>query len=133
MKITIQKQVTTKEEVEVEIPVPSFWKNGNAYAAIYSEDKKQFVNLSIEGGNSNYIHGWLSDYDVAEFINHTEITAEEFNSAKREAIARLRFEAEESLSVTDDPQEKYGKAVSVTDDQETFDWAAEYYEPAGDE
>lgn len=113
MKFLIPKQVTTKEEIEVDIPVPSFWKNQSTsfteYFAIAKEQMQKMCLSNSPSGNVNFINGYMVDSQISEAITGTEITKEEYKAAKSELYARLRFETEESLSVVTSPEVKYGK------------------------
>lgn len=111
MTITSTKKITVTQEIEL----PYFCKEKSImgsyteYFAIYSEDENvPRCRLDLwHDGKGVFLRTYRTYSDDDFLLSAKQITAEEFEAAKREAIARLRVEGEESLSVTDDPQVKY--------------------------
>lgn len=87
MKIEINESV----KKEVDIPVPSFWKNEggyvNTYYAIYSETKIKVVTIIGNGNASVSCHDKLYDHEVSQLKE--QISKLEYTDKETDALSML--------------------------------------------
>jgi hypothetical protein len=95
--LTIKTQVTHKEEREVIIPIPSFWKNerGDEFKALL--DENTFMQISFYNPiDTCMIQNGQAEYFKKEIANtHTNflvISEEEFMSAYKDARFKTDLE-----------------------------------------
>jgi hypothetical protein len=93
--LTIKTQVTHKEEREVTIPIPSFWKNGAGSEFKALVDKNTFV--------------WISFFKAIDTVSLQVGAAENFN--REAASAHQRWET----CTEDEFFEAYRKARKQTE------------------
>lgn len=95
--LTIKTQVTHKEEREVEIPIPSFWKNedGDEFKALL--DDKTFMQINFYRSIDTVMiqNGDAENYKRTIASTHTNflvISEEEFMSAYKDARFKTDLE-----------------------------------------
>lgn len=97
----IQKQITTVEQIEVEISLPYYSKSENCYFMIPNERGCIRVWVGEESASISY-HQLSSS--IKEAANYTEINESEFNEAFRKALSCIAIEINLLISASELPQ-----------------------------
>jgi hypothetical protein len=88
-------QITKTETKDIEVPVPSFWKNDTAYTAVV--DNKTAINLYADNDYTAIQHGTIEELKSFIAIAHNSFdlcTETEFMEAYNKTLKSLSLQPE---------------------------------------